>query len=170
MSKNIFTRYKTLKELSLDNEEYMTESDIQAIDGDAFIKYIHKKEHWRDVPHSCDAFLYYQREYFFIEFKNGKLENEKETNIRAKAWNSLTIFCKIYQKSIEEVKNRSQFILVYNEDKNVKELLRQKRNHLTSLPEIDPKNLKYFLEGLYFKIVQTLSKQEFETQFARNTR
>jgi hypothetical protein len=166
-------QYRTsLKETSYSeaHKDYMTDLRKQVVQVDAMVNSGVIKNWFglRQDPKACDALLYGNQTYYFIEFKNGNLNSEKGSDIRNKAWNSLTLFCKIYNQTIESARKKSCFILVYNED-NRKESESIRRKKFLSA-DSDPFNLKFFLEGLYFKKVQTLSKQEFETQFARNTR
>lgn len=73
---NIDTLKNTSKDFSNKNNiEYMTESKIKVINFDEVVKEYRKKYSIKDLPKSNDALYISNENYYFIEFKNGKLKN-----------------------------------------------------------------------------------------------
>lgn len=107
---------KPLKNLSYDESEYMTKSSLEAIDFDKV-----KDDHCRtlrlsEVPKSCDA-LYQGDEIYFIEFKNGSMSNVRIYEIQKKIYDSIFIFMELTGFKIADIRERVNFILVYNKSK-----------------------------------------------------
>ena len=186
---------KTLVEASRDdaNEEIMTDCEKEVVDFDAFTK--NRSLGWNGSPLSCDALYLCNKTgaWFLIEFKNGTLENAKETDFRPrnnefygvvrKIFESLLLFTEKLRRTIEFTRNNLVFILVYNEEKN-KNLkncgLQKWREGITKwghkndilqmchLSEILPQsfNVAYF-DKLYVKRAYICSKALFESEFVK---
>lgn len=128
---NIVWHTTTLKESSFDkdNKEYMTESSLIVYDFDKI------KDDFATIngqcknckPRSVDA-LYCENDskIYFIEFKNGKLYDDKHSNkkeankgkIREKFYDSIIIYSRLKNITLNKLVNKAIFVLVYNEEKN----------------------------------------------------
>lgn len=172
-----------LKELSkdTDNNEYMTESKIQAVDFDE-VKNLYERElnlHGKPRASSVDAISHTKDSIVFIEFKNGDMHNQK-VKVREKIRDSLLVFGAISNKTISYTRQKVEFILVYNETRNPlpnqytkgvvqpSESCRFISKRLAQLGKSE--FVLYGLEvfkGLYFRDVHTYSQEEFE-EYALN--
>lgn len=183
----------TLKQTSKDdnNEEYMTESQIKVINFDSVggDKYTRNNNLSIQLKTNDVLFLHNDRRYTFIEFKNGKLldksnriDIKKLKDIELKILNSLFVLGDIEEKSLNTLKEITNYILVYNEEKNspneknsISEIGNYFVNQGSSLSvgentfekdEIICFGLEKF-KGYCFKNVHTYSKEEFEEKFVR---
>lgn len=167
---------ETLKKISEDSSQnpyiYMTESDKEAICFDKVNSNYIKGMKLPDNPESNDAlYIVNENEIYFIEFKNGKLNNkDKIFNLYEKIYNSLLIFTDITKADLEYCRNHLNYILVYNESKNPTD---KNSNQDTSKNQIakhfSNKAGKTFclfhlnkFEKIYFKKVLTYTEKEFE--------
>lgn len=163
---------KTLHELSRDNRNcetsyYMTDCEEKAIDFDEVKNEYSAKLGISQYPKSVDAILPMKDEFVFIEFKNGCITKEKNS-IRIKLWESLLIICDILNCTLLYIRCKSDFILVYNEQKNLSK-------HLSTSPSFEniaqnigklakERKIRFGLEQLkrmYFRDVMTLTEKEF---------
>ena len=183
----------TLKQTSKDdnNEEYMTESQIKVINFDSVggDKYTRNNNLSIQLKTNDVLFLHNDRRYTFIEFKNGKLldksnriDIKKLKDIELKILNSLFVLGDIEEKSLNTLKEITNYILVYNEEKNspneknsISEIGNYFVNQGSSLSvgentfekdEIICFGLEKF-KNYCFKNVHTYSKEEFEEKFVR---
>ena len=183
----------TLKQTSKDdnNQEYMTESTIRVINFDSIGGDKYSKNNKLNIQlKTNDAlFLHNDKKYTFIEFKNGKLVDKtnkidikKLKDIELKILNSLFVLGDIEEKSLNTLKEITNYILVYNEEKNspneknsISEIGNYFINQGSSLSvgentfgkdEIICFGLEKF-KGYCFKNVHTYSKEEFEEKFVR---
>ena len=183
----------TLKQTSKDdnNEEYMTESQIKVINFDSVggDKYTRNNNLSIQLKTNDVLFLHSDRWYTFIEFKNGKLldksnriDIKKLKDIELKILNSMFVLGDIEKKSLNTLKEITNYILVYNEEKNspneknsISEIGNYFVNQGSSLSvgentfgkdEIICFGLEKF-KGYCFKNVHTYSKEEFEEKFVR---
>ena len=183
----------TLKQTSKDdnNEEYMTESQIKVINFDSVggDKYTRNNNLSIQLKTNDVLFLYSDRKYTFIEFKNGKLldksnriDIKKLKDIELKILNSMFVLGDIEEKSLNILKEITNYILVYNEEKNspneknsISEIGNYFINQGSSLSvgentfgkdEIICFGLEKF-KNYCFKNVHTYSKEEFEEKFVR---
>lgn len=174
----------TLKELSEDkrlNDEkeeticYMTDSTIQAINFDKVkTRYTNSLGLSEESAKSVDALVTLANVPTFIEFKNGKMKNEKRT-VKDKLRDSLLMYCDITETTISDSRENVDFILVYNQEKNPMphHVKYEMENESPSRVEIS----KHFLskagkelirfdlekyKRLYFRDIHTYSKEEFE--------
>lgn len=174
----------TFKETSLDdcdgNKIYMTESPKKVINFDTVKDDYVRDMRLSDIPCSSDALHIGNNEkYTFIEFKNGKMNNQKVYDVYYKIYDSLLILIDISDKNISYFRNHLNFILVYNEGKN-----KDCRGIDKQEVQISPSKIaigKYFyeekakkkfirfgldrFEKLYFKEVFTYNEKEFEEKF-----
>lgn len=115
----------TLKEASKDghdgiNEFFMTESLLEVVNFDIVKnKYIINMG-LKENPKSNDAlFVKKDGNSVFIEFKNGYIDGKKKYDIKKKIYDSLLIFTDIISKGISYTREHMDYILVYNEQKNM---------------------------------------------------
>jgi len=183
----------TLKQTSKDdnNEEYMTESQIKVINFDSVggDKYTRNNNLSIQLKTNDVLFLHNDERYTFIEFKNGKLldksnriDIKKLKDIELKILNSMFVLGDIEGKSLNTLKEITNYILVYNEEKNspneknsISEIGNYFVNQGSSLSvgentfdkdEIICFGLEKF-KNYCFKNVHTYSKEEFEEKFVR---
>lgn len=180
----LFRTQKTLKELSIDdsdadNIQYMTNSRLSAVDFDiAKRTYVNSLGLSEDQADSVDALLQTNDSIAFIEFKNGKMNNEKR-KVKDKIRDSLLLFSAITGKTISDTRLKADFVLVYNLEKNP--LPNQMKKDLVQESQARTEIAKHFLQKgkqefirfdlerfrtLYFREVHTHSKEEFEEYLA----
>ena len=114
-------KYKrTLSHTSLDKSSkvYMTDSKLMVVDFDEVKnQYVSSMGHREEAaPNSNDA-LYVSRNdrMYFVEFKNGKVKPYK---LMQKNYDSTIILSTILDENIANLKERLEYILVYDEEKN----------------------------------------------------
>ena len=113
----------TLKQTSLDDngdcKESMISSDTEVVDFDGVKNDYIKDMKLTKTPSSSDALYEDQRgQFYFIEFKNGRIDNRVAFSIRKKMYDSLLIFHDLTKTDISFSRKHMNFILVYNENKN----------------------------------------------------
>ena len=169
----------TLKEISKDDSEtvaeYMTKSILPVVNFDGVkTKYL-KSFHLSDeLAKSCDGLLCFNDKDILIEFKNGKTIKPSEITIKIKE-SLLLLTAIITNKDILEIKNKGEFILVYNRNKNPITTQEIKQKDIEEVPSsqyikqyIFEKSGKEFIRyGLeeftkYFNEVHTYCQQDFE--------
>lgn len=158
----------SFKETSRDSDsgeiKYMTNSEVQVINFDGVKDDYISKMKLSDIPCSCDALYIANNErIFLIEFKNGVVNRKKAYNVYNKIYDSLLIFNDIIGENISFCRNNLFFILVYNEEKNPKEII-SKYMHKKAKENHAEFNLDKF-EKIYFKKVLTYTEKEFEDSF-----
>ena len=133
-------------------------------------------------------FLHNNKKYTFIEFKNGKLldktnkiDIKKLKDIELKILNSLFVLGDIEEKSLSSLKEITDYVLVYNEEKNTpneRNSISEIGNYFINQGDISSEKTKtekeeiicFGLEkfkGYCFKNVHTYSKEEFEEKFVK---
>ena len=182
----------TLKQTSKDdnNEEYMTESTIRVINFDSVGGDKYSKNNKLNIQLKTNdvLFLHNDKKYTFIEFKNGKLldktnkiDIKKLKDIELKILNSLFVLGDIEEKSLSSLKEITDYILVYNEEKNTpneKNSISEIGNYFINQGNISSEKTKtereeiicFGLEkfkGYCFKNIHTYSKEEFEEKFVK---
>ena len=182
----------TLKQTSKDdnNEEYMTESTIKVINFDSVGGDKYSKNNRLNIQLKTNdvLFLHNNKKYTFIEFKNGKLldktnkiDIKKLKDIELKILNSLFVLGDIEEKSLSSLKEITDYILVYNEEKNTpneRNSISEIGNYFINQGNISSEKTKtekeeiicFGLEkfkGYCFKNVHTYSKEEFEEKFVK---
>ena len=182
----------TLKQTSKDdnNEEYMTESTIKVINFDSVGGDKYSKNNRLNIQLKTNdvLFLHNNKKYTFIEFKNGKLldktnkiDIKKLKDIELKILNSLFILGDIEEKSLSSLKEITDYVLVYNEEKNTpneRNSISEIGNYFINQGDISSEKIKtekeeiicFGLEkfkGYCFKNIHTYSKEEFEEKFVK---
>ena len=182
----------TLKQTSKDdnNEEYMTESTIRVINFDSVGGDKYSKNNRLNIQLKTNdvLFLHNNKKYTFIEFKNGKLldktnkiDIKKLKDIELKILNSLFVLGDIEEKSLSSLKEITDYILVYNEEKNTpneRNSISEIGNYFINQGNISSEKTKtereeiicFGLEkfkGYCFKNIHTYSKEEFEEKFVK---
>lgn len=178
-SYNIFVKNKkTLKETSKDDSnpadiQYMTESELEVVDFDMVKRdYVNTLGLSEDNAASIDAVVQFEDHIAFVEFKNGKVNNR---NIKDKARDSLLIFSDITKKSTTFTRDKVDFIVVYNSEKNPlpnqmkKAKLQESPSRIAIARHFMEKAQKELIlfdleryEKLYFRKVHTYSTDMFE--------
>lgn len=108
--------YVSLKDTSYDNtnKSYMTDSELLVINFDSvknkFASLIHISS-----PSSVDAIYQDGDTYYLIEFKDTTV---KEYILHKKLYDTVIIMSYLYNCSINEIKDKCIYIVVYNEEKN----------------------------------------------------
>ena len=169
----------TLKEISKDDSEtiveYMTKSILPVVNFDGVKTEYLKSFHLSDeLAKSCDGLLCSNDKDILIEFKNGKTIKPSEIMIKIKE-SLLLLTAIITNKEILEIKNKGEFILVYNRNKNPITTQEIKQKDIEEVPSsqyikqyIFKKSGKEFIRyGLeefkkYFNEVHTYCQQDFE--------
>lgn len=170
---------KTLHECSLDDEngEYMTESEIQAIDFDDIKDDFCKLSSNIKSLKSVDSLYFDERRgmLYLIEFKNGHLGKDNNLNQRSKNIQIGKLKEKIYdsflllKKEMEFNLDQSKivYILVYNEEKNKSNA--STFNLAVHMGRIANKEVVRFgmdkFENYLFKEVHTLTEKAFEQRY-----
>lgn len=193
-----FDNKKTLKQLSYDeaNQEYLTDSEIMAVDFDQVKRCYTSNLGVRDrCAHSVDALLYKDDgTLYFVEFKNQKISKGKDAkDLRMKSIESLVIVSDILDQKISNLCKNIDFILVYSAEKNSmakenaekekekeqEELNRKQQKALTDKYYIVNRVMKkaneelvcFGLETLkkvFFKNVHTFTEEEFQAYLSKN--
>ena len=171
---------KSLKELSKDDSnndkiEFMTESEIEVIDFDSVkTKYTNELQLSEETAKSVDALTETCDGLAFVEFKNGNMKNEK-AKVKEKIRDSLLLFCDITNKTVSYTREKMDFVLVYNIEKNplpnqvakneVRDSVSREAIAKYFLSMANKELIRFDLERfqtLYFKNVHTYSKAEFD--------
>ena len=182
----------TLKQTSKDdnNQEYMTESTIRVINFDSIGGDKYSKNNKLNIQLKTNdvLFLHNDKKYTFIEFKNGKLVDKtnkidikKLKDIELKILNSLFVLGDIEEKSLSSLKEITDYILVYNEEKNTpneRNSISEIGNYFINQGNISSEKTKTEREEIIcfglekfkdycFKNFHTYSKEEFEEKFVK---
>lgn len=170
----------SLKETSKDSDSkeisYMTESDLQVVNFDKVKEKYAKKLGVSETPCSNDAlYLSEAGNYYFIEFKNGKIQSNVIYNVYNKIYDSLLIFTDIVDERVSFCRNNVNFILVYNEEKNPNNTdVKEDKSRVAIGKHFMKKGGKRFVrfnlekfEKLYFHAVYTYTESEFEQEFVQ---
>lgn len=182
----------SLKDTSKDKKEYMTNSEkIKVINFDNLSKKGYSKMlrlKGQSFPFKTNDALYLDVEnnkFIFIEFKNGSFSvNEKNfkekelPQLELKIIGSMYILQEITGKSFKELREITDYILVYNKEKNPHIFSAvDMGNYIVNLGTLNNKKIRNLKEGISFglekfkgycfKNVYTYSKEEFEEKFVR---
>lgn len=194
-------KVSTLKETSYDkhNKEYMVDSKLQVCSFDAVKEWYigNNIPLVNPNPKSNDVLFFGNDECFFIEFKNGKIDNKVNFELNKKIYDSLFILFDLKYEdkngvlvnSISYTRSKMNYILVYNEEKNsqpgftnqTKEGFERQKARRTDSKHRDilyksVRNLanedliKFGLdqfENYLFKNVYTFTVEEFEERFIK---
>lgn len=159
----------TLQNTSKDtaNNDSMTDSKISVYNFDNIKRnYAKKRCRNKNAVTSVDAIYKCTTngDFIFIEFKNGRINDNMADEVADKIKDSLLIFCDITKCSISETRKHMDFILVYNQDKESYSR-KQISSHISNKAGetfIDFGLKKY--KNIYFKEVYTYSKEIFNTE------
>ena len=182
----------SLKDTSKDKKEYMTNSEkIKVINFDNLSKKGYSKMlrlKGQSFPFKTNDALYLDVEnnkFIFIEFKNGSFSvNEKNfkekelPQLELKIIGSMYILQEITGKSFKELREITDYILVYNKEKNPHIFSAvDMGNYIVNLGTLNNKKIRNLKEGISFglekfkgycfKNAHTYSKEEFEEKFVR---
>ena len=182
----------SLKDTSKDKKEYMTNSEkIKVINFDNLSKKGYSKMlrlKGQSFPFKTNDALYLDVEnnkFIFIEFKNGSFSvNEKNfkekelPQLELKIIGSMYILQEITGKSFKELREITDYILVYNKEKNPHIFSAvDMGNYIVNLGTLNNKKIRNLKEGISFglekfkgycfKNVHTYSKEEFAEKFVR---
>jgi hypothetical protein len=166
----------TLEQTSEDTDEtanpvgrgcFMTSSQRQVVNFDSFKNSIAARFELSRSPNSCDAlYMYTEDEWFLIEFKNGKLDEETMHQVRGKIFQSLLLLTEQLNNTLEFTRNNVNFILVYNEsiEHTARNMIGNALKKLAGGTGFFPFGLDG-LQRLFFKDVFAWNKIEFENNF-----
>ena len=182
----------SLKDTSKDKKEYMTNSEkIKVINFDNLSKKGYSKMlrlKGQSFPFKTNDALYLDVEnnkFIFIEFKNGSFSaNEKNfkekelPQLELKIIGSMYILQEITGKSFKELREITDYILVYNKEKNPHIFSAvDMGNYIVNLGTLNNKKITNPKEGISFGLekfkgycfqnVNTYSKEEFEEKFVK---
>jgi hypothetical protein len=101
---------------------------------------------------------------YFIEFKNGKIDDKIAHGLGRKIFDSLLILTDIIGKGISFTREDLNYILVYNKEKISSRMRIAKSVTEKSNTAFKIKVLHKF-EKIYFKKVSILNIEEFEKEF-----
>jgi hypothetical protein len=111
----------TLEKISEDtgkqeeNNIYLTASQKRIINFDKFTHSIAEEINPNNRPKSCDGLLKLNNNYYFIEFKNGRIRERQEGyEIREKILESILLFLEQINQTISYSRDNCYFVLVYN--------------------------------------------------------
>ena len=170
---------KTLKECSfdIDNNVFLTNSPHPAYNYDDIkTKYASNIPCKNDCLSSVDSLLEIDGKLLWIEFKNKNITKSETISIKRKASESLLIFIDVTKFDLKQVHDNSEFILVFNKNKNPALLKREQNKKIVdyqgfntitdNLAKLSGDHYIHFgldsLELAHFKRVYTLSSSEFE--------
>lgn len=165
-SNNLETTLDTITKLSLDeeNHESLCNSEKKIINFDKICNSYAKENRLLVIPTSNDGLWIEDGKFTFIEFKNGKLNNEWH-HLLQKNYDSLLI---LFDLNLEEKlpdckmnlsysRKNIDYILVYNGEKNPRKDIHEKVFKLSK--ETSPRLAH--LEGYLFRKVSILTAEEF---------
>lgn len=177
--KRLYKITDTFENVSYDdsNKESMTHSQTKCIHFDKVKRGYSCIKHLSDMS-SVDA-LYIKNENnrYFIEFKNGFIDKSVSYEIRQKIYDSFLMALEIENKTLDSMRQNTEFILVYNGKKNEANQVWEgsseeisvapSRTRIANMLARKAKvsfvrfNLAKF-EGYCFRKVWTLNEREFE--------
>lgn len=157
-----------LSDCSKDGQVKMTESSLPVYNFDGIKKHYRRKRTIPILPSSADAlYLSPGGAWYFIEFKNGKID---EVDVTKKIYDSLVILSDWHEGCIADIdfsRNNIIFILVYNPTKYRSSQESSSRNMLYQHLEqqSDTRKVLFNLNryvGYIFKNVVTCTPSELE--------
>ena len=163
----------TINRASLDDsrKEPMTESKLKVINFDKIPNEYSRGRGWAYVPCSNDAlYITNEREWFFIEFKNGSIE---KSGLYRKIYDSLIMLKELgVVPDFQYVRDNFNYILVYNSEKYPKiqksESLRENYSYILNLAKTEKRLFEIDkFEGYLFKKTHTYDKEEFDEKFIK---
>ena len=170
-------KFEPLKILSKDdnaqaNITYMVDSEQPAINFDKVKDCYAKLFESTQAPNSVDAILMIKDGLAFVEFKNGKLNNEEKRNINFKLRDSLLMFCDIMRCTLKRTRLMVDFVLVYNQEKNPSSKTSSYENIENYVGNLANERITRFqlakYRGIYFRNIYTVSVAEFNEYLKLN--
>lgn len=159
-----FSNFTTsLKETSKDDSDkrnivYMSKLENAVVNFDKVKeKYVSELENKLSMtPFSNDALFEKNGKWFFIEFKNGTIDNLTNAKIKMKIYDSLLVLLDILKQDIEFSRKNITYILVFNEENINKKCTSKdfdkneylKFNQVPSADSASRANLLFMLEDL----------------------
>ncbi|MDR1688381.1 MAG: hypothetical protein LBS21_07195 [Clostridiales bacterium] len=152
--------------MDFDNNHAMVKSNFAIVNFDK-AKDVYAKEFGAYSPKSCDGLYYCAAEdtYYFVEFKNGKINNDVRLQVNLKVLESISLLSDVLNMPTSFFREKCTFILVFNDSKNRSSIgAHVMRNAGVELVRFGLDRL----EKLYLKKVYTLNPWEFTSRFVRN--
>lgn len=180
MMNNYLEKYKdscitSLKHTSYDDSttDYMCEFDHEILDFDKVVDlYVKENMNISGKLKSNDALLEKDGSYIMIEFKNGKLINNKGdekkqevVKLKEKNYDSVNILSFLKNESILELRGKLTYILVYNDEKNPLDYIKKRSHELSNKPYVRF-GMNKFKDYLFNKVM-VLTKDEFANEFLK---
>lgn len=182
----------TLKDTSIDKSpdsngivtiEYMTESKLEVVNFDKVKEEYIKKFKEAEMIKSIDALIVEKDLEVFVEFKNGDISYYKNSkkdsddlsehclknnilyDIEWKIRDSLLIYCDLLKKNISYTREKTDFILVYNEFKNKNKARDDMKKSINRLSKKEDELVKWGFGKykFFFRNVHTYTQKEFES-------
>lgn len=162
---------RTLHEISLDNNEPMTDCQRIVLSFDLIKRhYLNHIGLSEELAKSVDALFQIENNksddgIYMVEFKNGDIQNR---DIERKVRDSLLIFNSITNSQIDYSRGNLHFVLVYNSDNHSFNFQSKKAIEMANRArtEFDVFGLKG-LRNCYFKSVRAYNKKEFRNNIER---
>ena len=164
---------ESLQDLSYDTaeKEYLTTATHCAIAFDkAKSSYIRQYADPKSELSSVDALLQTNDAVVLVEFKNGDLsDGKRKKEVRLKVCDSLLMLSGIFNISLSEIRTQTDFILVYNEEKNPRSDPEKNRSrnaiHGHWMEKANTDEVRFsmnMLRSIYFREVHTFTTEQFE--------
>lgn len=160
---------RTLEETSCDETYPMTTSQLQVCSFDKVKEwYVQNKIPYANPnPKSNDALYFSKEECFFIEFKNGKIDNAVNFEINKKIYDSLFILFDLKYRdkkgkcvdSISYTRENMNYILVYNKEKYAEAGPTRQTNEGIKRQKIEKRESQH--RDILYKTIRKLAKEEF---------
>ena len=161
----------TLKDTSYDNDkdEYMVNSQLQVCAFDEVKDwYIGNKIPFvKPIPKSNDALFFGEKECFFIEFKNGRIDNAVNFELNKKIYDSLFILFDLNYidkkrnavNSISYTRSNMNYILVYNKERYLEAGPTKQTQDGFKRQEIEKRESQH--RDKLYKTIRNLANEEF---------
>jgi len=174
----------TLKNTSYDSakQHYMTQSTYSVFNFDniknKYLRGLESKP--AETPCSNDALVHIGSELYFIEFKNGAIDNVENYELKQKILESLLILLSIINETIDFTRHHVSYILVYNNALNHRSKFYTTESAvvnstpsryaiISATARKAGKNVANFdlerYKSIYFQNVYTYSETEFKSEF-----
>lgn len=161
----------------------MTEAELTAYQFDSAIHSIWRRamsekaeitKRFNTTPAVCDALMSCGGRHIIVEFKNGRLPKKTIVNIHRKIHDSVMVYAYLAGADISKVREKPDFILVYNGEKNPRPeccwapeetdgvlTASQEHVHFKANGEAVYYGVQQY-EGRYFREVHTFTARQFE--------
>ena len=156
-----------LRDTSKDNEKYMTDSQIPAINFDAvkleYFRSFKKRLNTGSTTESIDALVLQDNNVWaFIEFKNGK--NIDSKSLRLKIKSSLLIFCNITKTDLSFTREKLDLYVIYNHQYRTDKNTAQEKiaNSIAEKSKKEKIDFGLSMYEIFFRNVHTYSDIKFK--------